>query len=175
MGDKRDPVLMETQTLPHPLPEKLRDCFGAYLQPGIEGPLIPCDQSNNESAISFGLGGQGGAIISVPLRELITPFLFKNGSRPVKNGREICQFGIWSLGEDQLQLTNNNYVVGDAFLRSAYAVSCSLSKRFFSLVTILISYEKVYNLDDWSISLAQTRFNSTSSNIQEILLNKTKN
>ena len=121
-GDKRDHMLMEIQTLPHPLPEKLRDYFGAYLQPGIVGPLIPCDQSKNESAISFGLGG---VVISVPLRELITPFLFKNGSRPVTNGREICQFGIWDPSEDQLQLTNNNYILGDAFLRSAYAVSCS--------------------------------------------------
>ncbi|KIV98584.1 uncharacterized protein PV09_09631 [Verruconis gallopava] len=58
----------------------------------------------------------------------------------VERGREICILGITSAG-------SSTSVLGDTFLRSAYVV---------------------YDLDNNEISLAQTNFNATSSNVQEI-------
>lgn len=58
----------------------------------------------------------------------------------VSRGRSICIFGVGPAGDSLA-------VLGDTFLRSAYVV---------------------YDLDNNQISLAQTNFNATSSNIQEI-------
>jgi hypothetical protein len=58
----------------------------------------------------------------------------------VSRGRPICIFGVGPAGDSLA-------VLGDTFLRSAYVV---------------------YDLDNNEISLAQTNFNATSSNIQEI-------
>lgn len=58
----------------------------------------------------------------------------------VSRGRPVCIFGVGPAG-------NSLAVLGDTFLRSAYVV---------------------YDLDNNEISLAQTNFNATSSNVQEI-------
>jgi hypothetical protein len=58
----------------------------------------------------------------------------------VSRGRPVCILGIGPAG-------NSVAVLGDTFLRSAYVV---------------------YDLANNEISLAQTNFNSTSENIQEI-------
>ena len=167
-------MLTRKQTLPDPLAAKLRAHTGAYFEPGISNPLISCSQSNNKSTINFGLGGHGGPVISVPIGELVTPISFVNGSQlRTKGGGAACQFGIWGPSKYELESTEGTYVVGSAFLQSAYVVS--LFRKFDSLpVVMLMCGEWVYNLDDWSISLAQTKINSTESNIQEIKLNKTE-
>lgn len=56
------------------------------------------------------------------------------------NGNKACFLGI------DVE-SSGNWILGDSFLRSAYVV---------------------YNLDTLSIGLAQTTFNSTSSNVKEI-------
>lgn len=58
----------------------------------------------------------------------------------VSRGRPVCILGVGPAG-------NSVAVLGDTFLRSAYVV---------------------YDLDNNQISLAQTNFNATSSNVQEI-------
>ena len=124
-----DSILMRPGTLPDSLVDKLHTYAGAYMRPNIEAPLIPCEQSKNKSAISFGLGGTGGPKISVPIGELVTPVLYANGSKLATEGRQICQFGIWYLPQDIYNLTVHTYVVGDAFLRSAYVVSNNISRK----------------------------------------------
>jgi len=56
------------------------------------------------------------------------------------NGKAACQFGIEPAGQ-------NPVLFGDTFLRSAYVV---------------------YDLDNEQVSIAQTDFNATTSNVQEI-------
>lgn len=77
----------------------------------------------------------------VPVSEMLIPLQTTTGA-PATNskGQQICQFGIEPAGDRPILL-------GDTFLRSAYVV---------------------YDLDNRQLSLAQTDFNSTTSNVREI-------
>ncbi|KAF6843830.1 eukaryotic aspartyl protease [Colletotrichum musicola] len=80
-------------------------------------------------------------VITVPMNELVLDLVAITGKRiAFSNGVEACLFGIAPAGDG----TN---VLGDTFLRSAYVV---------------------YDLDNNEISMAQTRYNATSSNVMEI-------
>ncbi|KAL0930955.1 eukaryotic aspartyl protease [Colletotrichum truncatum] len=80
-------------------------------------------------------------VITVPMDELVMDLVPITGKRiSFSNGVEACLFGIAPAGDG----TN---VLGDTFLRSAYVV---------------------YDLDNNEISLAQTKYNATSSNVLEI-------
>ena len=59
----------------------------------------------------------------------------------IENGTEVCFFGITS------SVADNSYILGQTFLRSAYVV---------------------YDLANYELSIAQTIFNATTSNVVEI-------
>lgn len=100
--------------------------------------FVPCSLSDEPSDLNFSFSGVD---IAVSMSELVIDLVTSNGRRPTfSNGVEACLFGIAPAGSG----TN---VLGDTFLRSAYVV---------------------YDLENNEISLAQTTFNATSSNILEI-------
>ena len=78
--------------------------------------------------------------ISVEMNELVLDLVTTGGRPTFANGEPACLFGISPAG-------SGTVVLGDTFLRSAYVV---------------------YDLDNNRISLAQTNFNTTKSNVQEI-------
>ena len=108
------------------------------------GPLLACNDGTDSSAyFSFGFGGTGGPVVNVSLAELLTPVTDEqNNTIPLPDGEAACSFGLQN-GAEEAGLT----ILGDAFLRSAYVV---------------------YDLDNNQIALAQTKFNVSDSNIQEI-------
>ncbi|KAL3468965.1 aspartic peptidase domain-containing protein [Aspergillus californicus] len=77
---------------------------------------------------------------SPEIRVGISELVIQSGDLRFWNGEQACVFGIVPAGD-------STAVLGDTFLRSAYVV---------------------YDLENNEISLANTRFNSTTSNILEI-------
>ncbi|KAK5090090.1 hypothetical protein LTR05_000259 [Lithohypha guttulata] len=99
-----------------------------------------CDDANSDRQLSFTFSG---TTINVPMNELYISVGTNSQGQPLtfQNGREACIFGIAPSG-------SSTPLLGDTFLRSAYVV---------------------YDLQNNEISIAQTRFNSTTDNIQEIV------
>lgn len=99
-----------------------------------------CEDANSGKELSFTFSGK---TINVPVDELYISVGTDQNGRPLQfqNGKEACIFGIAPTG-------GSTPLLGDTFLRSAYVV---------------------YDLQNNEISLAQTQFNSTTSNIQEIV------
>ena len=106
------------------------------------GNVIPCNYDTQGAQFMFTFGGSSGPSINVDLSEMITPLVLLDGSDPptFDDGSVACQFGIEAADGRPL-------IFGDSFLRSAYVV---------------------YDLDKNQIGLAQTNFNATGSDIQEI-------
>ncbi|KAJ6264773.1 Barrierpepsin [Drechslerella dactyloides] len=75
------------------------------------------------------------------IRVDVRDFIINATDEPNENGDVLCYFGIIGVGDDSV------LTLGDTFLRSAYVV---------------------YDLDNQEISIGQTIFNSTSTNIMEI-------
>ncbi|KAI6376525.1 hypothetical protein MCOR25_002737 [Pyricularia grisea] len=100
---------------------------------------VPCSLANDQSKkMTFTFSG---IKIDVSMNELVLDLVTSSGRRPsFRNGASACLFGIAPAGKG----TN---VLGDTFLRSAYVV---------------------YDLDNNAISLAQTSFNATKTNVKEI-------
>ncbi|KAI0203712.1 aspartic peptidase domain-containing protein [Astrocystis sublimbata] len=142
------PVVLDSGTtfsyLPQELVEEVWTEVGAeYYTIGKQGtgaPLVPCSLGNNQGYLTFGFGGQGGAEIKVGMDELVLP-IFVGEAQPFPSGpykgQDACQFGIQNISGD-------NFLLGDTFLRSAYVV---------------------YDLENNEVALAPTDFNATSSNI----------
>lgn len=99
-----------------------------------------CEDANSNKQLSFTFSGQ---TINIPMNELYISLGTDSLGRPVtfQNGKEACIFGVAPTG-------GSTPLLGDTFLRSAYVV---------------------YDLQNNEISLAQTRFNATDNNIQEIV------
>lgn len=104
--------------------------------------LVPCNLAKSNATLSFGFGGEGGPVINVPISEIINNEGIKAGST-YENGDAICSLYIDSQTDDP----SGSVILGDSFLRSAYVV---------------------YDLENNEIAIAQTNYNSTSSNIQPI-------
>ncbi|KJK65675.1 SAPs pepsin-like proteinases secreted from pathogens to degrade host protein [Aspergillus parasiticus SU-1] len=103
---------------------------------------VDCALSTVAGTFNFGFGGPTGAAISVPVHEFVLPVIFPNGTRMTdQNGNEVCIFGMEAQN-------NRPLLLGDTMLRAAYVV---------------------YNLDEKWIAMAPTNFNSTTSNITEII------
>jgi hypothetical protein len=103
------------------------------------GNLIKCSVLDDAGTFSFTFGGQGGPTVNVSLSEFGFPLTNQDGTPATfSDGAPACQLGIQAAGQDPI-------LFGDTFLRSAYVV---------------------YDLQDNSIGLAQTKFNATDSNIQ---------
>jgi hypothetical protein len=122
----------------------------AVVQNATYGSVVPCDLADVDATFTFGFGDSGGAQIVVSLREFVVPLSIPDGSgspaldengNPItfKDGQQACNFGISPS-------PGATAILGDTFLRSAYVV---------------------YNLETNEIAIAQTVFNSDSSNIVE--------
>lgn len=124
--------------LPDDMVNNLYNSIGAMYDSNEGAAYVPCSLANQNSSMIFTFSSPS---ISVPMDELVLPVVDGNGRRPeFSNGETACLFGIAPAG-------SGSNAMGDTFLRSAYVV---------------------YDLDNNEISLAQTRFNTTSSNVQEI-------
>jgi hypothetical protein len=116
---------------------------------GISYVACSTRDNNPKMTFNFGFGGTSGINIAVPVNEMIfdlTGLFSTNGIIPSIDGIDgtPCAFGIYD--GDAGGSSGGPYILGDTFLRSAYVV---------------------YDLQNNLIALAQTNFNSTSSNIVE--------
>jgi len=99
-----------------------------------------CEDASSDKKLTFSFSGQ---TIEIPMNELYISVGTDSQGQAVtfQNGKEACIFGVAPSG-------GSTPLLGDTFLRSAYVV---------------------YDLQNNEISLAQTRFNSTTDNVQEIV------
>jgi hypothetical protein len=148
------PIVLDSGTsliyLPDPLPAYIFDFIGAYDDTQNSGQVfVDCAIKTNSpgQTFNFGFGGTGGALIKVPMTEMIFPLtgLFYTPPEYVPSAKSlgyssVCALGLQSGG------TDGPFLLGDTFLRSAYVV---------------------YDLTNNLIGIAQTNFDSTSSSIIE--------
>jgi hypothetical protein len=103
------PALLDSGTVSQDLPagvaNEILKGFGA-----VQGTL-PCDYRNSNASLTYTFGGDGGPSINVPLSALI----IDGGSATFPDGRAECQILVTSEN-------GNGVILGDSFLRSAYAV-----------------------------------------------------
>ncbi|KAH9838911.1 Aspartic peptidase, putative yapsin [Teratosphaeria destructans] len=119
---------------------ELAQYFGASYSRSAGGYFVPCNLGSG--SLNYQFGGSSGPVINVEFSELAIPVDGSNGNPlTFENGETACEFGL------QPAESNGVYLLGDTFLRSAYVV---------------------YDLDANTIYMAPIKFNSTSSNIQEI-------
>jgi hypothetical protein len=136
------PAILDSGTtsllLPDDIANKVLNGLGVLTDARL-GNLIRCSVLNDVGTFTFSFGGPGGPIINVSLSEFGFPLFHQDGSPATfTDGTEVCQFGIEAAGEAPI-------LFGDSFLRSAYVV---------------------YDLQENSIGLAQTKFNVTDSNVK---------
>ncbi|KAL1897222.1 hypothetical protein Cpir12675_002479 [Ceratocystis pirilliformis] len=125
--------------LPNSVANAIYDKVGAYYVDAEQVAFVPCNTVEDSSFdLAFNFSG---ASITVKIDELVLSVQDVQGNDVTfTNGEQACLFGI-------APTNSSTVVMGDTFLRSAYVV---------------------YNLDRNEISIAQTKFNTTASNIQEI-------
>ncbi|KAL8932191.1 MAG: hypothetical protein Q9216_006931 [Gyalolechia sp. 2 TL-2023] len=123
--------------LPNDLADTFLDFFGAIIDPNVPQPLVACDLADSDAAFVYQFGGSSGPAIRVPVTDLVEPHI---EGLQFRDGSDACLLGVRGAQIDFLLL-------GDTFLRSAYAV---------------------YDLETRTIALAQARLNVTTSNVQEI-------
>jgi hypothetical protein len=124
--------------LPDAWVDQIFESTGAQYDSSQGAAYVPCSLADDSRTIDFTFTSP---TIKVALKELVLDLVTTGGKRPTfSNGVTACLFGIAPAGSS----TN---VLGDTFLRSAYVV---------------------YDLANNQISLAQTNFNATQSNVVEI-------
>jgi len=126
--------------LPDSMVQSIYSAVGAQFDADEGAAYVPCSLANDSRNLTFTFSSPS---ISVEMNELVLDLVTTGGRRPTfQNGVTACLFGIAPAGQG----TN---VLGDTFLRSAYVV---------------------YDMDNNQVSLAQTRFNSSSDggSIREI-------
>ena len=116
------------------------NALNAYYNEQDETAYVDCSLQGSPTTIEFLFSG---IVISVPMNELVLPAGTDAYGNPaqLEDGTLLCTFGI-AVGSGR-----SGYTLGDTFLRSAYVV---------------------YDLANNEISLAQTNFNSVSSNVMAI-------
>lgn len=129
--------------LPETVAESIFTTFGATYDESLGYATVDCSLSDNSSiSLEYQFGGTDGPIIKVAMSELVLDAGTSRGgggSGYESNAVEICAFGV--------SMSSGSYLLGDTFLRSAYAV---------------------YDLDTKQVALAQSTFNSTSSSVVAI-------
>ncbi|MCJ1422725.1 hypothetical protein MMC29_000605 [Sticta canariensis] len=123
--------------VPKPLADKIFSYFGARMEFGA--PFLPCNLATADVSLTFGFGGANGPKITVPIGALVSP------SDPTDqyhfaDGIEACRLLVFYAEGDYM-------ILGDSFLRSAYAV---------------------YDLDNGQIALAQSNLSPGAPDITEI-------
>lgn len=130
--------------LPTAIATKLISEFGATYDSSLGYATVDCSLANGLS-IEYQFGGFGGPIITVPVDELIISegstmtFGPGGGQGSGTSSTSSCAFGISE--------SDDTFLLGDSFLRSAYAV---------------------YDLDAKQVALAQAKYNSTTTSITAI-------
>ncbi|KAF3022433.1 hypothetical protein E8E14_007531 [Neopestalotiopsis sp. 37M] len=124
--------------LPDTWVEQIYTETGAQYDSNEGAAYVPCSLAEDTRTLDFTFTSP---TIKVDMNELVLDLVTTSGKRPTfTNGVTACLFGIAPAGSS----TN---VLGDTFLRSAYVV---------------------YDIDNNEISLAQTNFNATATNVKEI-------
>lgn len=124
--------------LPDSMVETIYKQVSAKYDSSEEVAYIACSAATTDTSLDFNFTEP---VISVTMNELVLDLYTSSGKRPrFSDGTEACMFGIAPAGTGSM-------VLGDTFLRSAYVV---------------------YDVANNEISLAQTNFNATSSNVLEI-------
>ncbi|POR31353.1 Putative aspartic-type endopeptidase opsB, partial [Tolypocladium paradoxum] len=136
-------VLLDSGTsltyLPNDLTKSVYDAVGASYQQDQGVAFVPCSLRDSGANMTFRFSAP--AAVAVPLRQMILDLQNLTGRAPtLDNGVPACLFGISPAGA-------STSVLGDTFLRGAYVV---------------------YDLDSNAVSLAQTRFNVSASDVREI-------
>lgn len=136
-------VLLDTGSsltyLPNSITDKIFDMVNAVYEENEGVAFVPCSLGDQTANMTFKFSEP--ASIAVPISELVLDFIDITGRQlSFNNGVPACLFGIAPAGSS----TN---VLGDTFLRSAYTV---------------------FDLDNHEISLAQSKFNVSSTEILEI-------
>lgn len=124
--------------LPNSIAEAIYEEVGAQYDSAEGAAYVPCSLATNTTALNFTFSTPQ---IQVTMDELVIP-VYSTSGKPLTftDGTPACLFGI-APAEDSTP------VMGDTFIRSAYLV---------------------YDLDNNEISIAQTNFNATSTNVVEI-------
>jgi hypothetical protein len=135
-------VLLDSGTsltyLPDTMATAIYQAVGAQYDSTEGEAYVPCSLTSNSTTLDFTFSSP---TISVTMAELVIPISTSTGgSLTFPDGTAACLFGIAPAG-------SSSSVLGDTFLRSAYIV---------------------YDLSNNEISIAQTNFNATSSNVVEI-------
>ncbi|EXJ79899.1 hypothetical protein A1O3_08184 [Capronia epimyces CBS 606.96] len=125
--------------LPDDIAEEIYNQVSAVYSSSVAAAYADCSLASSNATLDFTFSGQ---TIKVPYDELFLDAGTNSNGQPLtfQNGAEACLFGI-------APAQGSTPVLGDTFLRSAYVV---------------------YDLANNEISLAQTVFNSTTDDIQEI-------
>ncbi len=124
--------------LPDAMVQTIYNAVGATYDSSLGAAYVPCSLATQQSGVTFTFTSP---TITVAMDELVLDITTNGGQRPMyRNGQPACLFGIAPSG-------SGSSVLGDTFLRSAYVV---------------------YDLDNNQISLAQTVFNTTGTNVLEI-------
>lgn len=151
--DQALPVILDSGTtltyLPTRIAANIYDELGAVDDTSYTGLVyIDCDYLRNEQGLTFDFqfGGDEGPLVRVPVDELVLDNVkaYISQGLPLPDNvadfeDDVCSFGI--------QPGSGIYLLGDTFLRSAYAV---------------------YDLENNEVALAQANLNSTESNVIEI-------
>lgn len=140
-GDLPAAVLLDSGTSLIYLPDAIVNSLYNEVQVVMDNgmPYADCSNANSDKNLSFTFSGK---TINVPVNELYLSAGTDSNGNPVtfQNGNEACIFGVASSG-------STTPLLGDTFLRSAYVV---------------------YDLQNNEISLAQTDFNATGSDVRAI-------
>ena len=124
--------------LPDAMTEAIYEQVDAQYDSSQGAAYVPCSLADNTTTLNFTFSGP---MISVPMNELVIVVTSASGRQlTFSDGTPACLFGIAPAG-------SSTSVMGDTFIRSAYLV---------------------YDLANNEISIAQTNFNSTTSNVLEI-------
>jgi hypothetical protein len=124
--------------LPDAMAEAIYEQVNAQYDSTEGAAYVPCSLANNNTALNFTFTSP---TISVAMNELVLEVSSTNGRQlTFSDGTPACLFGIAPAG-------SSTSVLGDTFIRSAYLV---------------------YDLANNEISIAQTNFNATGTNVQEI-------
>jgi hypothetical protein len=124
--------------LPNAMTEAIYQAVGAQYDPSQGAAFVPCSLAQNTTTLDYTFSSP---TIKVAMSELVIDFGSSDGQQlTFSDGSDACLFGIAPAG-------SSTSVLGDTFIRSAYLV---------------------YDLDNNEISIAQTSFNATSSNVIEI-------